>query len=334
MRLNNTSLYSSIQLDEASLVPENLQILRVGKFNHPEYGFFEITAQTLAEMKLNFDNRIRGIDMAFDYYHDSNNDASAWVKNLELKENGTELWANVSWTPKARQKLSERELRYFSPDFAFKWKDPETGSTFNNVLFGGGLTNRPFVKEMMAIVADEKLKGLSMTELEKTQKEVADLKAQNLKLSEEKMAIEKKMSDDVAEESAEVVALKKQIADLQALLAKAQSDQEMMMADKKKIEAEKVLAEKTAAFNVLLSEGKACAAQKDAFLKNDMPEFIKLAQPLNLKANGSSNGAADTDESTKVENILKLAETMRKSDSKLSHAASISLAKKEIEKSK
>lgn len=336
MRLHGSSIYSSIALNENKFVPKEVQILRVGKFKHPTYGDFEITNATLAEMKANFDLNIRGVDMAFDYFHDSDKEASAWVKALELRENGTELWALVDWTPKAEQKLSERELRYFSPDFAFNWTDPEAGVTFNNVLFGGGLTNRPFVKEMKAIVANETKGVLNMNELEKVQKENADLKAANLKLSEDMKAQEKKMADmvppapaaDAKEEGDEVANLKKQIADLQAQLAKAQGDMQVMAGEKAKVKEEKMLAEKETAFNVLLTEGKACVAQKAAFIKGDMNEFVKLAQPLNLKASGSSNSATPGDDDVKA--ILKLAEEKQKSNPKLNRGDAISLAKREL----
>jgi hypothetical protein len=336
MRLKETSVFSAINLAEGARVPNEVQVLRVGKFNHPRYGAFEITTQTLTEMKFNFDKKVRGIDTAFDYFHDSDKEASAWVNDLLLKEDGTELWAAVTWTPQAEKKLAERELRYFSPDFAFQWQDPESGQTFNNVLFGGGLTNRPFVKEMQAIVADETKTGeMNMTELEKAQKEITDLKAQNVKLSEDKAAMEKKMADmppapAAKEEGDEVAALKKQIADLQAQLAKAQQDSEMAMAEKKKADEAKMLAEKTSQFNVLLSEGKACAAQKEAFLKGDMDNFVKLSQPLNMKASGSSSSA--TVEEADAAAIIKLAEEKQKSDKKLSRADAISIAKKELKK--
>jgi len=328
MRLTQTNLFTDLQLGEASQVPKTIQILRVGKFNHPQYGFFEITSQTLHEMKSNFDNKVRGIDMSFDYYHESNEDASAWVRALELRENSTELWAEVDWTPKATQKLADRELRYFSPDFAFSWLDPESGHTFSNVLFGGGLTNRPFVKEMMAIVADEKLtRGSQMTELEKANKELSEVKAQNLKLSEDKSAMEKELA--AMPKVSEVDALKQQIAELQQKLDAAMKNEAAMLAEKQKMEADKCLAEKTSQFNVLLSEGKACAAQKDAFIKGDMNEFIKLAQPVNTKGSGTSDNQTDGDKITK---ILKLAEEKRKENPKLSQGDAVSAAKKEIEK--
>ncbi len=322
MRLNGTTLFSTLQLAESG-VPTAVQMLRVGKFNHPKYGKFEITSQTLAEMKANFDARVYGIDPAFDYYHDSDKDAAGWPKALELREDGTELWAvNIEWTPPGAQKLADKALRYFSPDFAFRWKDPESGKVHSNVLFGGGLTNRPFVKEMQAIVADERDE---MTELEKAQARVKELETANVKLSEEKTAAVAQMADMQPKGDAE--ALKAQIAELQAKLAKLEGDHANVLAEKTKMEAEKVLAEKESEFTVLLTEGKACAAQKDAFIKGDMKEFLKLSQPVNLKGAGST---ASGDEGAKEDRILKLAEEKRKADPQLEMGDAISLAKKEI----
>lgn len=332
MRINKSSSFFAIKLGEGEQVPNKVQVLRVGKFKHPQYGNFEITTQTLAEMKANFDARIRGIDVSFDYYHESNEDASAWVNELILEESGTELWAIVDWTPKAQQKLAERELRYFSPDFAFQWEDPETGSSFNNVLFGGGLTNRPFVKEMQAIVADEtKTQGDKMTELEKAQAALKLAESKAVKLSEDLDAANKKMEEMVpkAEGGGKVAELEAKIAALQAELAKEKESAGKMLEEKKKLEEDKMLAEKKAAFNVLLTEGKACAAQEAAYIKGDMVEFIKLAQPLNLKPAGTSNsGSGDAD----ADAIIKLAEEKQKANPKLSRGDAISIAKKELKK--
>lgn len=326
MRLNQTSAFSPLKLGEGDKVPNEVQVLRVGKFKHPSYGDFEITTQVLSEMKSNFDKKIRGIDTAFDYFHASDKEASAWVNDLILKENGTQLWAVVDWTPKAEKKLAERELRYFSPDFAFKWQDPESGNVYKNVLFGGGLTNRPFVKEMQAIVADETKTGENdMTELEKAQALVKELEGKNVKLSEDKAAMEKQMADMPKPDK--VAQLEQQIAALQAELAKEKQAGEAMLSEKKKMEEAAKLAEKTSEFNVLLSEGKACAAQKDAFISGNMQEFIKLAQPLNMKGSG---GAGTQEEADKNAKVLKLAEEKIKANPKLNKGDAISQALAEV----
>lgn len=344
MRINGTSAFSSIKLGEGQKVPNKIQVLRVGKFNHPKYGAFEITPLVLAEMKANFDANIRGIDMAFDYFHASDQNASGWVKELTLEENGTELWADVDWTPTAQRKLSEREVRYFSPDFAFKWTDPEKNTAYSNVLFGGGLTNRPFVKEMKAIVADE-TKGENMTDLEKALAKVAELEKANLKLSEDMQAAEKKMLANppppahapAAAGGDDVAALKKQIADLQSQLAAAKSSADVALAEKKKADDAKVaadaatcLAEKEGKFNLMLSEGKACVAQKDAYMKGDMDGFLKLAESVHTKASGSSDSFTMAEADSNA--IIKLAEQKEKATPGMSRGEAISLAKKELKK--
>lgn len=345
---------AAIKLSDTSGSPASInppvQVLRVGKFNHPKYGEFEITPLTLQEMKQNFDQNVRGVDVAFDYFHDSDKEASGWPTDLYLSEDGSELWANVDWTPKARQKLSEREIRYFSPDFAFQWKDPETGKLYKNVLFGGGLTNRPFVKDMAAIVAaEEKAEQMKIDELEKVvlklsedQKGMADKHAA---LQAENDAMKKKLAEyaekaappaakappaDAGDSATEeedsdddVDSLKKQLADAKKQLAE--------LGEKtKKAEEAKQMAEKENEFNILLSEGKACAAQKTAFIKGDTAAFAKLAQKVNLSANGHGGSGDGDAEGTREDRVMKLAEEKCKSDSKLSKVDAITLANKEI----
>jgi Mu-like prophage I protein len=350
-----------------------VQILRVGKFNHPKYGEFEITPMILAEMKSNFDNDIRGVDIAFDYFHDSDKVASGWPTDLYLLADGNELWAKVDWTPTAKRMLAERELRYFSPDFAFKWTDPETQVTYKNVLFGGGLTNRPFVKDMAAIVASETNEENEMTpeELKRFEKleaailklseaavkppvappaaaapaaptaeDHAALKASHDKLAADNAAMKKKLDDaagsaddgaDDSEDDSADPAEDEESDDpkvLKAQLAKAKEANAKLMAEKKSAEDAKLMAEKEQKFSVMLSEGKACAAQKKAFMKGDMEEFVKLSEPVNLKTRGTSSsgdGSGDKDE-----DILKLAEAKMKADPKLNKLDAITLAQREI----
>ncbi len=317
MRLKRTSLFSQVVLSEANgvnVVPKEVQILRVGKFKHPNYGNFEVTSAVLSEMVKNFNARVRGQDICFDYYHENMKDASGWLKTLELRENGTELWAtDVDWTPTAAKKLADKELRYFSPEFAFRWEEPESGKIFKNVLLGGGLTNRPFVKEMKAITADESNEGDYMTDLEKAIAKQKELEAANLKLSEELAAAK---AEPV--ESEESKALK--------------AENEKLKADLAKSSEEKQLAEKEASFTVLLTEGKAVVAQKDAYMKNDMSAFIKLAQPMNPKGFGASTDDKSKDEGDREDKVMKLAEEKCKADPKLSLGEAMKLANKEIKK--
>lgn len=326
----------------------DVQILRVGKFNHPKYGKFEITPKTLAEFKQNFDNKVRGIDIAFDYFHDSDKEASGWPTELYLTENGTELWAKVDWTPTASKKLTEREVRYFSPDFAFQWKDPESGVLYNNVLFGGGLTNRPFVKEMSAIVAaEERGNGMAkIATLKEIQDELAKLTTRLAEMSAAAPAADKEHDgedeDDDKEDDGEdddkeddgdeeKSSLKKQLADHKKALAQYAEKHEKLAAEMAEMKKAKQMSEKIAAFNVMLSEGKVCAAQKEPFIKGDMVEFAKLAKAINLSERGHAGKTQEADSEDREDQVLKLAEAKREKNPKLSIIDSITLANKEIE---
>lgn len=316
-------------------ISPDVQVLRVGKFNHPKYGEFEITTATLQELKKNFDAKVRGVDLAIDYFHKSDEEAAAWFTELYLNEENTELWGKADWTAAATAKLSDREIRYFSPDFAFQWQDPETGVTYNNVLFGGGLTNRPFVKDMMAIVASEE------REINMTPEQLKELQATILRLSEEGAEMKKKLEEmeepapEAAEdpecESDDPKILKKMLGEMKAKLAEYAESNKKLLAEKAVAVEAKKMAEKESAFNLLLTEGKACAAQKDAFIKGDMVEFVKLSQPLNLVSKGTGGGSGTTNGGGDLEDrILKLAEDKCKADKNLAMHDAISLAKKEI----
>ena len=142
-----------IQLDESGAdgKPRSwIMIAPVGTFEHEKYGELRFTRAKLAEMKGNFDERVRHIDIALDVDHDQGA-ATGWLERLELRDARGEmpagLWGLVRWTPYGAKLLAEEQYRYFSPEFG-DWKDPESGHEYHNVLMGGALTNRPFLKTM------------------------------------------------------------------------------------------------------------------------------------------------------------------------------------------
>jgi phage I-like protein len=233
-----------------------IQLFRTGKFHHDQYGTFEITPKMLGEMKANFEKRVRGIDIAVDYKHDSEDVAAGWIKSLELKENGseTELWAQVDWTPKASKVLADKEFRYISPDFTFNYQDNETLKKHGPVLLGAGLTNRPVIKKMEPAV--ELTEGEKLTEERKT-------------MSEEKTK------------------------ELEAKLELAEKNAQEAIARAEKLEQETKLAEKKMSFAKLLAQGKVCAAQEDAYLSGDTQKFAELSRSVKLSEQGSGAGAPE-----------------------------------------
>ena len=73
-----------------------VQIMRVGKRNHPSYGEIEVTSDTLAEVKKNFEENKRGIDLAVDENHEDDHKALAWYKELFIIGDG--LYAKLELT--------------------------------------------------------------------------------------------------------------------------------------------------------------------------------------------------------------------------------------------
>lgn len=142
----------SLAEDESKLV----EIMRIGKWKHPTYGELEITDNTLENIIINFNDNVRGVNIAIDLEHGESSykgEAAGWIKRLE-KKNGR-LLAEVDWTKLGKEKLKDKIYKYFSPEFKFVYQDAETGNTYNNVLFGGSLTNRPFIKNMNPVMLSE-----------------------------------------------------------------------------------------------------------------------------------------------------------------------------------
>ncbi|WP_436664225.1 phage protease [Alicyclobacillus acidoterrestris] len=136
-----------------------IQIMKCGEWDYPGApgGKIKITPKDLALFKDNFDKQVRGTDLAVDIDHNPGNGAVAWFKELEVR--GDTLWARVKWTDEGEQLVRSGKYRYFSPEFALSWTD-EGGTTHKDVLFGGALTNRPFLKNMQPIEFSEDGRGV------------------------------------------------------------------------------------------------------------------------------------------------------------------------------
>jgi len=154
-----------VKLDEGAKVevdsegvPSRVNALVLGKFSHPVHGEIEITKERLQRFASNVNDNVRGIDLDIDYDHkDKRNDAAGWVKTANVDDEGR-LWYDIEWTDEARQAIKDKKYRYFSPEFLDEWEGPD-GTVHSDVLFGGALTNRPFLKGLVPINFSEHVKG-------------------------------------------------------------------------------------------------------------------------------------------------------------------------------
>lgn len=266
---------SEILLAENEECPSEIQVLRAGKFNSFWYGDFEVTPKILREMKKNFDEKIRGVDLAIDFGHRAGEEAAGWIKSVELKKRDTELWAQVEWTELGCSNVKKKLYRYLSAEYDTAYKDNETGETHGFVLLGAGLTNRPFVKGMKATtelmevskMADEKLK---------------EVEAANLKLStdNDKLKSDIKTLDDTVKKQAE------RIKELET-----------------EIKNEKLESE----FAKMLEDKKVVPAQKDAWMAQDLKEFTAKAcdEEINLDEQGSDKNDNEGSKKLTIDDVEK-----------------------------
>lgn len=133
-----------------------IHALPIGKYDHPVYGPMDFTAEKVNNFALSVKQKTRGTDLDIDYDHKQDpskgDKAAGWVKDAEVRADG--LYLNVNWTPSAAQALKDGEYRYFSPEFDDEWTDAQ-GVKHTDILFGGALTNRPFLKDLMPVNLSE-----------------------------------------------------------------------------------------------------------------------------------------------------------------------------------
>jgi hypothetical protein len=127
--------------------------LSLGKFDHAMFGEIDINMERVQRFAANVKARARGIDPSINYDHINMGEAAGWVKDAEARPDG--LWLLVDWTEPAREKIAKRLYRYFSSEFDDEWEDPKTHVKFQDVLFGGALTNRPFLKDLVPVNLSE-----------------------------------------------------------------------------------------------------------------------------------------------------------------------------------
>lgn len=135
-----------------------IQVMRVGKWKHPNYGEVKVTEKTLENVQKNFEENKRGIELAVDENHEDDHKALGWIRKV-FRQGKDALFASIELTKKGAQLLTDGAYKYFSPEIIFSKKDEETGENVKDLLVGGAFTNRPFFKAMVPLMASEEAAG-------------------------------------------------------------------------------------------------------------------------------------------------------------------------------
>jgi hypothetical protein len=145
-----------LTLSEGEKPKSWIQAMRVGEYKHPVYGNINFSSERIMRFADSVRNKIRGIALDIDYDHKADpargNEAAGWVEDAKVE--GDALYLLVEWTKTAAEKIKEGAYRYFSPDFQDEWTDA-SGIQHRDVLFGGGITNRPFLKDLLPVNLSE-----------------------------------------------------------------------------------------------------------------------------------------------------------------------------------
>lgn len=141
-------------------VPQQIHVIPKGQWDHPAYGEINIDDAALREFKENYDRGLRR-DIPITEGHDMMEESPAigWFDDLEIRNDG--LWASINWTERGKTLLAEKAYKYFSPEFFIEYEDPQTREDHEHVIVGGALTNRPYFKNLKAVVLSEDIIKLS-----------------------------------------------------------------------------------------------------------------------------------------------------------------------------
>jgi phage I-like protein len=168
-----------IELDGSALADSGLTWLHampIGRRQHPIYGELDFSPQRLQRFAANIKNRVRKIDPNIDYDHGQDtskgNKAAGWIKDAEVRADG--LWIGVTFTDAAIAEIKAGEWRYLSPEFVDEWTDAE-GAKYEDVVLGAGLTNRPYLKDLVPIAASEEYISTFRPHEEDELREIAQL---------------------------------------------------------------------------------------------------------------------------------------------------------------
>lgn len=264
---NFLSLRNSEDIKLSDKLPHIIELAKVVKGIHVAYGEVEITESDLRSFERNFNDGIVGVDLMIDYDHEQSK-AAGWIKSVFVSMDGQTLLGEVKWTPKGAKTLSDRDFRYFSPEFTRNYVHPHTGVAHGPTLLGGGLVNRPFLK-MDAIVT---FKETNIN----TKEEVVMDKILLSEHNEVKATLEKTISDlKLSEEKAKTI------------IASMKSENVALAEEVKALKEEKLEAKRLADNEKLFTEGRINKAQLVALNEGKDPyEVFSLGEVMNTKPAG------------------------------------------------
>lgn len=207
--MSTYTLKAPLELADGEVETE-IQIAKVGEYEHASFGKFAITPQHCEEMARNYAAELgAGHERMVTIGHPKSLDgapAAGWLKSVRAAADG--LFARVALLPETAKRIKAGEFRYFSPTFTTSGKD-ESGKSIGARLLSGAITNDPFLKgmkpfELSALEAAAQEPDVADND---TTIKLAEAEAKAITLSEQV----KSLSEQVAQKDAQILALSEQV---------------------------------------------------------------------------------------------------------------------------
>lgn len=120
-------------------------IIPIGKFDHPDYGTFEVKYDNLSGIEANFRAGLpgpKGIPIDEDGRHRVRGEgAFGWIKDVQIRDGA--LWGGIEWTEDGLAAVASGKLPYISAHF-FLGGDSNNMYGRDNLIFACALCSRPF----------------------------------------------------------------------------------------------------------------------------------------------------------------------------------------------
>jgi len=245
-------------IDLATTKPIDIQILKKGKFRHPWYGVLNFNESFFDIMIRNFEADIPQERIAFDFNHQPDWGAAAWVENLSKQDDS--LMASVSLTEKGKESIKKKEFLYFSSsytddyvEYVFEDEADDKGNVVTKeykinhgpTLMGGGLTNRPFIKGMAPVSLSEDGTQTALEEIvenldidnklkevdEEMEKKLKELEDQKKELEDKIKGLETVKDADKGESKKEIENINKQLQDVLKAISDASEEKKLQEKD-------------------------------------------------------------------------------------------------------
>lgn len=166
-----------------------IEMLREGTFRHPWFGDLVIDRKMMTKMIQNFVNDILERELALDVSHEPDKGAYGWLREAKLKRRefgkgkGKRNVLVGTWdlNERGEQMIRDEIFKYFSIEYhrnyserektakeiaedqkkspeekdKARWEGTDKGQEYGPTIFGGALTNRPFIPSMQSVKMSE-----------------------------------------------------------------------------------------------------------------------------------------------------------------------------------